>query len=394
MQTRINVEKILSDMKESGDSDIDIDEAIRNINIGTYLRSDYESVINDIYKTCRKSNPEITNEEMVKERIRKLYEGLNEQFNINNQFNNILKQLHKVNSLPMPKNIKQYNERSGLLDKFKSKCNELGNGNTEQGDRSNIFTSVIIGMPLIRDWFFYEEHPLSILQSDTRIDQNLFDKLNAIEFNEKICLQYEKEKINFIINTLLNKLYDNEDQIQYLTNDTFIDTVSQILDDDDMSNDFIKYTIMYGAKFSLSFIVSYIMYGQQKGEEEETFSDTVMSTMKGAKGIAEAGFENVKNRLKKKEEGTGDKDRPIIKETAGNSPNKEEEISKKKNFIMQNTIMLYNILDNNILKHLEIEFLSPTRSDIDEHLTRYKVNDAQTRASGLEKILSAKLNTN
>ena len=393
MQTRINVEKILSDMKESGDSDID--EAIRNINIGTYLRSDYESVINDIYKTCRKSQPEITNEENAKNRIEKLYEGLNEQFNIDKLFENISEQLHEVNSLQMPKNIKQYNERSGLLDKFKSKCNELGNGNAEQGDRSNIFTSVIIGMPLIRDWFFYEEHPLSILHSDTRIDQNLFYKLNAIEFNEKICLQYEKEKINFIINTLLNKLYDNEDQIQYLTNDTFIDTVSQILDDDDMSNDFIKYTIMYGAKFSLSFIISYIMYGYQTGEEEETFSDSVMSTMKSAKDIANAGFENVKNHLKKEEEGEGDNvDRPSIEETAGNSPNKEEEISKKKNFIMQNTIMLYNILDNNILKHLEIEFLSPTRSDIDEHLTRYKVNDAQTRASGLEKILSAKLNTN
>ena len=61
---------------------------------------------------------------------------------------------------------------------------------------------------------------------------------------------------------------------------------------------------------------------------------------------------------------------------------------------MNNNILDENILDNNILKHLEIEFLSPTRSDIDEHLTRYKVNDAQTRSSGLEKILSAKLNTN
>jgi hypothetical protein len=179
--------------------------------------------------------------------------------------------------------------------------------------------------------------------------------------------------------------------------------------DDDMGDDFIKYTIMYGPKFALSFIISYIMYKQRPSKKEESFSGFAKSVAKAAKNRINKGLNKVKDKMSKKENIMEDDDdipihseeaivntfSSIEKENAGTIKSERERKKKEKinkeSYIMKNTIVLYNILDNTILKQLEVEFLNPTSSEIDEHLTKYKVNDAKSRSIGIEKILSANL---
>ena len=73
-ENEINVSELLKTIKSSRGDINEVNDDIKNINIGTYLRSDYETVINNIYDTVKRG--EIDEEIDTNNAIKELYKLL------------------------------------------------------------------------------------------------------------------------------------------------------------------------------------------------------------------------------------------------------------------------------------------------------------------------------